>query len=68
MENENNKDVILQTCLRCGALFECGITNGCDVCWCMKSPNVLSVAKERDDRLCYCESCLEIKIRETSRA
>lgn len=66
MENEHNNDIILQACLRCGALLECGITNGRDVCWCMKPPNVLTVPKERNDKLCYCESCLELKIREGS--
>jgi len=64
MENEHNNDVILQACLRCGEPLECGITNGRDICWCMISPHVLPVPKERNDKICYCESCLKLKIHE----
>ncbi|MFQ5660137.1 MAG: cysteine-rich CWC family protein [Gammaproteobacteria bacterium] len=65
MTKPDKNKVILEECPACGSLVNCAITNGGKDCWCMHLPNVLPVPEAGTDKTCYCESCLEIKIRKT---
>ena len=52
-------------CARCGAKFECGMTQGLSHCWCEDLPKVLPV---KPGAACLCPDCLKKEIAEQSQA
>lgn len=51
----------METCVRCGARFGCGMKEGKGACWCAELPPVLPVPPEGGGA-CLCPDCLRAEV------
>jgi hypothetical protein len=59
----------MSECVRCGKIFDCGMTDAADAspCWCTTLPSLPADLLGRDTAGCYCPECLRALLAGTHR-